>query len=119
MVTQSLSSCLRTCRVVFFATRKFPRIFPSSLKRWAQCGAAGHAIAARTPEKKGEMEQKVALLEGDILPNQLAQHALAELRAAVLNLERETFAMGRPKLAGERTSLVDRFLPRTIANAAS
>jgi hypothetical protein len=65
------------------------------------------------------MEQKVALLEGDILPNQLAQHDLAALRAAVLNLERESFAMRLAKLAGKWTSLVDRFLPRTIADAAS
>jgi EcsC protein family len=59
------------------------------------------------------------MLEGDILPNRLAEHDLAALRAAVLSLERETLAMRLAGLVGRSARIFERLIPRAIGDAVS
>ena len=58
-------------------------------------------------------------LDGQILPGELDVKDLEALRAAVLHLERGSFAMRLAQLAGKSASLLDRILPRALADAAS
>jgi hypothetical protein len=64
-------------------------------------------------------EFTVRLLEGDILPNQLADADLEALRAAVLSLERESFAMRLAALLGRPIASLDRLVPKGIGSVAS
>ncbi|MBV8428480.1 MAG: EcsC family protein [Hyphomicrobiales bacterium] len=69
--------------------------------------------------KPGETELKVATLEGQIVPSELAAEDLEALRAAVRRLERESLSTRFAQLAGKSAGLFDRILPRAVADAAS
>jgi EcsC protein family len=76
---------------------------------------------SRSSEKAldmGMMGHKGPLLEGNILPNRLAEEDLEALRRAVLLLERESLAMRLANLVGKPIGYFERLVPRRISNAA-